>query len=61
MDNGALGNGLENSAAYLFQMLDQGLRGGFSQSSKNRELMVELLFRFLEQYRSSVPTLLNGS
>lgn len=55
-----LSNGLENSAAYLFEMLDQGLRGGFPQSSKNRELMVELLFRFLERYSISVPSPLNG-
>lgn len=51
----ALNDGLENSAAYLLEILDLGLRSGFPESTQNRELMVEMLFRYLDIYSRSNP------
>ena len=60
----ALNNGLKNSAANLFALLDIGLRSGFPESTQNRELMVQMLFRYLDRYsrldtsRAGTPNLL---
>lgn len=58
----ALNNGLENSAAHLLQILDIGLRAGFPESSQDRDLMVQILFRYLERYaRTNTSSLTSHS
>ncbi len=43
-------NGLENSAAFLIKTIENGLAQGFEQTSPDRELVVELFFRYLDNY-----------
>ena len=45
-------NGLENSAAFLFQILEHGLNRGSNNKRPKRELMVELFFRYLDTYNN---------
>jgi DNA-binding PadR family transcriptional regulator len=45
-----LNNGLENSAALLLETINRGLSHGFETTSPNRELIVELFFRYLDNY-----------
>jgi hypothetical protein len=52
----ALNDGMKNSAANLFALLDTGLRSGFPESTQNRELMVQMLFRYLDRYSNVTIT-----
>lgn len=45
-----LNDGLKNSAAGLLGLLDTGLRSGFPESTQNRDLMIQLLFRYLDRF-----------
>jgi len=49
----ALFNGLENSAAFLMQTINRGISQGFEQALPDRELVVELFFRYLDNYAHS--------
>lgn len=48
-----LNNGLENSAAFLMQTINRGISHGFDQATPDRELVVELFFRYLDNYARS--------
>ena len=46
-------NGLENSAAFLIEMINRGLSFGFEKKQADRELIIELFFRYLDSYDRS--------
>lgn len=43
-------NGLENSAAFIMRILDYGLSHGFKGKKPSKELMIEMFFRYLDNY-----------
>ncbi len=44
-----INDGLKNTASALFGLLDVGLRSGFPNSSRDPYLIIQLLFRYLDQ------------